>query len=184
MVEGNELVRRRLVGGENSADDVGARGCTSHVRQLIVAERVNHFVEVGGCGHCEASEEQGSTDEQLLLKPVVVLPYCLSQGYVPAALAYHHKRELNVIVAALFWQLPHLQSRHTHCWNCRLWSFLPLAMSALLKAAPCMNLAPKAEAAGRTATSDTYKHLLTHTGSGDVAIRSVTNFCRSSDIQD
>lgn len=60
MVKGDLLIRRRLVGSEDTADDASAWRGASHVRKLFVAESLDDVVEVGGGRDGEASEEDGS----------------------------------------------------------------------------------------------------------------------------
>lgn len=67
VVKGDLLVGRRLVGGEDTADDVGAGGGASDVRELVVAEGCDGSVEVGGRPEREAPEEESAagTEERL-----------------------------------------------------------------------------------------------------------------------
>lgn len=60
MVEGDFLVGWGFVGGEDAADDVGARGGAADVGKLFIPEGLDEVVEVGGRVEWEVSEKDGA----------------------------------------------------------------------------------------------------------------------------
>ena len=60
MMEGDLLIWRRLVRGENPTDDVRPRGGAADVRQFFISEGLNDLVEIGRCPNRESSEKDGS----------------------------------------------------------------------------------------------------------------------------
>ena len=69
MVKWNLLIRRRLIGSEDPANNVGPRSGATDVRKLVKAERLDDVVEIRGSEYREASEEDGSGIVEQRLEP-------------------------------------------------------------------------------------------------------------------
>lgn len=72
MMERDLLIRRRLIGGENPANDVPPGSSAADVRQLFEAEGLDDVVEVGGGGNRKPSEEDGAGVVKVGFKPGLV----------------------------------------------------------------------------------------------------------------
>ena len=68
VVEGDALVGRRLVGGEDPADDVGPRR-RDDVGKLLVPERIYGAVEVRGRPSGEAAQQHRPGRQQQRFQP-------------------------------------------------------------------------------------------------------------------
>lgn len=74
-MEGDLLIGRWLVGGEDPADDVSPGRRAANVRKLVIAEGVDGPVEVGGSPRGKAPEEDSAAPMEELLEPALVGSY-------------------------------------------------------------------------------------------------------------
>lgn len=75
VVEGDLLIGRGFVCGENTADNVGSRSGAADVGQLVVAEGFDGSVEIGGGLDREVSKEDGSARAEPVFEPRLLLLY-------------------------------------------------------------------------------------------------------------